>query len=191
MARPDEVDPRIIRTRQVVLTAVLEELAEAGHSQFTVESVAARSGVGKSTIYRHWDGKTQLIVDAMQTLNTQPAPDVGGSPRERIRQLLQHLAQALTDSTLGPATSALIEAAERDTEVRELFHVYSARRRRALVDAIAAGIDAGSLDETVDPELAAHALAGAIFYARLVTSTPLDTTAIDRLMTTVLGASPG
>lgn len=190
MASPDEIDPRVTRTRQVVLAAVLEELAEVGHSRFTVESVAARSGVGKSTIYRHWDGKNHLIVDAMQTLNTQPSPEVDGSPRERIRQLLQHLVQALTDSALGPATSALIEAAERNREVRELFHAYAAGRRRALVDAIAAGIDAESLDESVDPELAAYALAGAIFYARLVTPTPLDATAIDQLMTTVLGFPP-
>lgn len=190
MARHDEVDPRVTRTRQVVLAAVLEELAEVGHSRFTIESVAGRSGVGKSTIYRHWDGKDQLIVDAMQTLNTQPAPEVEGSPRERIHQLLRHLTQALTDHTLGPATSALIEAAERNDEIRGLFHAYATGRRRALVDAVAAGIDTGLLDETVDPELAAQGLAGAIFYARFMTPTSLDDTAIDRLMTTVLGPPP-
>lgn len=190
MVRRDEVDPRVTRTRQVVLTAVLEELAEVGHSQFTVESVAARSGVGKSTIYRHWDGKIQLIVDALRTLNTQPAPEIAGSPRERIHQLLHHLTQALTDGVLGPATSALIEAAERHDEIRELFHAYAADRRRALVDAIAAGIDAQLIRETSDPELAAYALAGAIFYARLMTPTPMDETAIERLMTSALGPPP-
>lgn len=186
MARHDEVDPRISRTRRVVLAAVLEELAEVGHGGFTVESVAARCGVGKSTIYRHWDGKNELIVDAMETLNTQPAPDVSGSPRERVRQLSHHLTRALTDGTLGAATVALIEAAERNEEVRALLHTYAAGRRRALADAIKTGIDAGSVDETVDPELAAYALAGAIFYARLMTPAPLDGPAIDRLVTTVL-----
>ena len=190
MAGRDGVDPRVTRTRQVVLTAVLEELGEVGHSQFTVESVAARSGVGKSTIYRHWDGKTQLIVDALETLNTQPAPEIAGSPRERINQLLHHLTRALHDATLGPATSALIEAAERHDEIRELFHDYAAGRRRALVEAIAAGIHAELIDETIDPELAAHALAGAIFYARMMTPAPIDGTAIERLMTTVLGPPP-
>lgn len=190
MPRPDE-DPRISRTRQVVLAAVLEELADVGHSEFTVESVAARCGVGKSTIYRHWDGKTQLIVDAIETLNTQPAPDVEGSARERIRQLCHHLTRALSDGTLGAVTSALIEAAERNQEVRGLLHTYATGRRRALVDAIASGVGTGSVDETVDPELAAYALAGAIFYGRLLTPTPLDGPAIDRLMTTVLGAPAG
>lgn len=188
MARDDEVDPRISRTRRVVLGAVLEELAEVGHSEFTIESVAARCGVGKSTIYRHWDGKTHLIVDAMETLNTQPTPDISGSPRERIRQISGHLTQALADGTIGAATSALVEAAERNAEVRRLLHTYAAGRRQALVDAIRAGIDTGSIDEAVDPELAAYALAGAIFYARLMTPTRLDEAAIDGLLTTVLGA---
>lgn len=186
----DTVDPRIIRTRQVVLAAVVEELAQAGHSQFTIESVAARCGVGKSTIYRHWDGKRELIADAMRTLNTQPAPLVDGSPRERARQLLHHLAQALTEGVLGPAIPALIEAAERDHELRELVDSYSVDRRRALVDAIAAGIDGGLIDPIIDPDLAAQALSGAVFYARLMTSTPMSEATVDQLMTTVLGPPP-
>ena len=52
MARPD--DPRLERTRQKVLEAALAELAEAGYGGFTVDSVALRSGVARSTIYRHW-----------------------------------------------------------------------------------------------------------------------------------------
>lgn len=187
MSRRDEVDPRVVRTRQVVLAAVLEELAEIGHADFTIESVAARCGVGKSTIYRHWDGKPELILDAMHTLNAQPPPEPDGSPRERIRQLLHHLAHAITDGNMAPAIPALVEAAERDPELRVLLNNYSTGRRRALADAIAFGIDAGHIDATVDPELAANALSGAIFYARLMTSTPMSGTAVDRLITTVLG----
>lgn len=56
-----------------------------------------------------------------------------------------------------------------------------------MVDAIAAGVDAGPVDGTVDPDLAAQAFSGAAFYARLMTATPLSATAIDRLITTVLG----
>lgn len=189
MARQDEVDPRITRTREVVLAAVLEELAEVGHAEFTIESVATRSGVGKSTIYRHWDGKTQLILDAMHALNTQPAPDPDGSPRERIRALLHHLTHALTVGPLGPAIPALIEAAERDGELRRLLDDYSTGRRRALVEAITRGVEQGHIGAT-DPELAAHALSGAIFYARLMTATPMSPDAVDRLITTVLGPQP-
>jgi TetR/AcrR family transcriptional regulator, regulator of autoinduction and epiphytic fitness len=187
LARQDTVDPRVTRTRQVVLSAVLDELADVGHASFTIESVAARCGVGKSTIYRHWDGKLQMIVDAVRELNTQPVPEPGGAPRERIRQLLHHLGHALTEGSLAPAIPALIEAAERDPEVRVLLHDYTVQRRRALVDALSRGIHAGHVAGTVDAELAAQALSGAIFYARLMTSEPLTRTDIDQLINTVLG----
>lgn len=187
MARHDEVDPRITRTRRVVLAAVIDELAEAGHAAFTIESVAARSGVGKSTIYRHWDGKVPLIIDAMHTLNAQPAAEPDGTPDERVRQLLNHLTHALTEGSLGPAIPALVEAAERDPELRHLLDEYSRGRRRALVAAIAQGVDTGRFRATVDPELAAYALSGAVFYARLMTATPMSAARIDRLVTTVLG----
>jgi TetR/AcrR family transcriptional regulator, regulator of autoinduction and epiphytic fitness len=187
LARHDSVDPRVTRTRQIVLAAVLEELADVGHGQFTIESVAARCGVGKSTIYRHWTGQPQLIVDAMRTLNVQPAPEPDGSPRDRIRQLLHHLGRALTEGSLARAIPALIEAAERDPELRVLLNHYTSDRRRALVNAVGLGIDAGQIDTTIDPELAAYALSGAIFYARLMTSTPIAGADIDQLITTVLG----
>lgn len=190
MTRSEEVDPRITRTREVVLAAVLEELAEVGHAEFTIESVAARSGVGKSTIYRHWDGKTQLVLDAMHSLNTQPAPEPDGPSRERIRGLLHHLAHALTDGPLGPAIPALVEAAERDGELRRLLDDYSTGRRRALVEAIRHGVEHGHIGVAADPELAAQALSGAIFYARLMTATPMTPTAVDRLITSVLGPQP-
>ena len=49
----------------------LSELAARGYGAFTIEAVAKRSGVAKSTIYRHWPGKLALIADALDTLNVQ------------------------------------------------------------------------------------------------------------------------
>jgi AcrR family transcriptional regulator len=47
-------DPRIEHSRRVICGAALKEFAEAGYSGFRMESVAARAGVGRSTLYRHW-----------------------------------------------------------------------------------------------------------------------------------------
>ena len=192
MARGSEVDPRVERSRRVILQAALEELGAAGYGAFAIESVAARAGVGKSTIYRYWPGKLALIADAFQALNVQPAaPEEGGTPRERVARLLLHLAEGSVSSPLAKCTPALIDAAEREPEVRRFFHAYNARRRQRLIDAIAEGVTAGDFPTALDPELAALALIGPIFYRRLMTDPPFEPERVGPRMDTVLGTAAG
>jgi TetR/AcrR family transcriptional regulator, regulator of autoinduction and epiphytic fitness len=178
-----------------VLTATLEELSEAGYGAFAIESVSRRSGVAKSTIYRHWTGKLAMVADALRALNVQPgsrddpgALPVHRDPRAAVVSLVGHLATAFAaGSPVAAATPALVDAAERDGELRELFHGYTAQRRQALVDAVADGVAAGTFRADIDPELAAVALAGAVMYRRLMTSSPLDPADVEALVDTVLG----
>ena len=182
------IDPRIERSRRVIRQAALIELAEVGYGGFSIESVAVRAGVGKSTIYRHWVSKIALIEDALETLNEQPAPDVGdGTPRERVERLLHHLAEVLVDSTFSACVPALIQAAERDVTVRDFHQRYSGRRRQTLVDTIADGVASGDFSPNLDADLASLALAGAIFYRRLMTSEPFDPALVPALVDNVLG----
>jgi len=192
----NHIDPRIIESRHRVLTAALEELAEVGYGAFAIESVCRRSGVAKSTVYRHWPGKLPLIADALRALNIQPAPAAAdgpfaaNSPRERVLEIVRHLVTAFTGSTVGACTPALVDAAERDEELRALFHGYNAERRQTLVDALVDGVAAGDFPKHVDPELAAAALAGAVMYRRLMTATPLGPEDAESLTATVLGPRP-
>lgn len=172
----------------MIREAALREFAEAGYGGFTIESVAARAGVGRSTVYRHWGSKLALIADALETLNEQPAPDLtDATPRKRVEHLLRHLTDILADSPFSTCIPALIEAAERDATVRDFHHGYSARRRQTLVDTIAAGIDSGDFPTTLDPDLASLALVGALFYRRLMTGEPLDPALVPDLVDAVLG----
>jgi TetR/AcrR family transcriptional regulator of autoinduction and epiphytic fitness len=188
-----EEDPRIERTRRVVREAALKELAAVGYGAFTIESVASRSGVARSTIYRHWPDKVALIAEAFETLNRQPGPSdvaVGESPRTRVHRLLRHLAEVFRDSLFSACVPSLIEGAERDADVRRFHHRYSDDRRKTLVDAIADGVAAGEVSPSVDPELAAVALAGAIMYRRLMTGERFDPERVPDLVDTVLGEPP-
>jgi TetR/AcrR family transcriptional regulator, regulator of autoinduction and epiphytic fitness len=171
----------------VILRAAVEELAEGGYGGVTIEAIAARAGVGKSTIYRHWPDKLELIADAFETFHERMVPDLGiRSARESIALLLRHVAEVVVDSTFSRCIPALIEGAERDPRVREFHHRYSAERRQAVIDLIALGIDAGEISREVDPELATTALLGAIFYRRLMTAAPLDPGEAKRLVDLVL-----
>lgn len=171
-----------------MLPATLSVLAERGFADFSMEAVAEASGVAKSTIYRHWPTRLALLRDALEGLNRQP--DVAmerGSARTRIERLLEHLAAALADSVFSACIPALIEAAERHPEVAGFLHQYSDRRRSTLTMVIRQGIEVGELPSHLDPELAALALSGPIFYRRLMTASPLSAADIPALVRQVLG----
>ncbi len=173
--------------------AALEELAEVGYGAFTIDSVASRCGVARSTIYRHWPDKVALIADAFETLNVQPHPldpALGESPRQRIHRVVHHLAEVFEVSIFSACMPALIEGAERHADLRSFLHQFSDRRRKALVDAIADAKATGELSREVDPQLGAIALAGAIMYPRLMTGKRFDPRHVTELVDTVLGKPP-
>lgn len=191
-AVPSRVDPRIVRSRRAVLDAALAELAERGFGAFTIDGVAARSGVARSTIYRLWTDRVTLVADAIDELNQQPPPRPDGdeTPWERIAGLMHHLTDAMRSSPVAACLPALVDGAERNPTLRRLHHDYNDRRRAALVAAIAAAVDAGEVSPTVDPELAATAIAGAVIYRRLMTARPLRDDEVSPLLETVLGSRP-
>lgn len=182
------MDPRIQRTREAVLPAALAVLADRGFASFTMEGVAEASGVSKSTIYRHWPTRLTLLRDALEELNRQPdVKPERGPARAKVERLLEHLAAALSDSVLAACIPALVEAAEHHREVAEFLHEYGARRRSTLTAVLRKGIGEGELPSHLDPELAALALSGPIFYRRLMTADPLPASEIPRLVQQVLG----
>lgn len=175
----------------VILKAAVDELAAVGYGGLTIEAVAARAGVGKSTIYRHWPDKLALIADAFETFHAQMVPELGDrSAHESVELLVRHMAEVVVDSTFSRCIPALIEGAERNRRVREFHHRYSAQRRQALIDLIARGIRDGEFRPELDAELATVALLGAIFYRRLMTGTPFDPGRAAELVDTVLGPPP-
>ncbi|MBV8221225.1 MAG: TetR/AcrR family transcriptional regulator [Solirubrobacterales bacterium] len=181
-------DPRVERSRMVILEAAVEELAEVGYGGVTIESVAARAGVGKSTIYRHWRDKLALLADAFESFHEQMVPDLSDrTAREAVELLVGHVAEVVVDSTFSRCIPALIEGAERDPRVREFHHRYSIERRQALVDLIARGVDDGEFRPGTDPELATVALLGVLFYRRLMTGEAFDPTSASELVELVLG----
>jgi TetR/AcrR family transcriptional regulator, regulator of autoinduction and epiphytic fitness len=183
-------DPRIERSRLVIRRAALDELGQAGYGAFAIESVAQRAGVAKSTIYRHWPDKLALIADALQTFHEQAVPAIEGvPPRERVHLLVRHVAEVLVDSTFSACIPALVEGAERDPRLRAFHHRYSAARRQELTDVVAEGVAAGDFPAHLDPGLAALALLGPLFYARLMSDRPFDPERSRELVDLVVGSA--
>ncbi len=183
-----EADPRVERSRRVILEAVLEELGEVGYGAFTIEGVAARAGVGKSTIYRHWGGKLELVEDAFQTLKAQANVPDAGTFREKVVGYLEQVARLVAESTYSACMPALIDAAERDESVKRFHNRFSTDRRATLVGLLRTGVESGDLPGSTDPELLADALVGPIVMRRLMMGAPCDPGLVPRLVDQVLPA---
>ena len=76
-----------------MLDAALALLIERGYGELTIEAVAAESGVAKSTIYRHWPSRVELINDAFHELKPPLPVPTEGDVRERLVAVLENLAQ--------------------------------------------------------------------------------------------------
>lgn len=168
-----EGDPRVERSRRVILEAVLHELGEVGYGALTIEAVAARAGVGKSTIYRHWPGKLELVEDAFRTLKAPVVVPEAGTLRDRVIGVLEQVAGLVQQSTYSACMPALIEAAERDPRVRDFHSRFTAERRAALVALLRDAVEADELAPGTDPELLADALVGPILLRRLMLAQPV------------------
>lgn len=164
----DEVDPRIERTRRVVLDATADLVAEHGYDNTTIEGVSERCGVARSTIYRHWAGKKQLVVEAVKNrLVLDPDIDTG-SVEGDIKKFLTELVAWFANEDVVMIALSMLAAAHRDPAMARIHADATRARRDQLVRLIRRGIARGELPEDLDAEEAVSDLAGAIFYKRVV-----------------------
>ncbi len=182
-----EPDPRVERSRLVIFAAALEVLGELGYGGLTIEAVAARAGVGKSTIYRHWSGKLELVEDAIRTLKVVNSLPAVGPVKDQVVEMLQELATNMADSTWSSCLPAIIDAAERDPEVLAIHRRISYQRRQVLVDLLAEGVRRGELQPYADLSLLAESLIGPIVLHRLLLHDPLDPADVPAMVHQLLG----
>ena len=109
-----------------------------------------------------------------------------GSIRERVTGFVEQVATLVEESTYSACMPALIEAAERDPQVRVFHCNFSAERLAVLVDVLRGAIASGELPPDTDPELLADALIGPIVMRRLMFFEPFDPKLVPALVDQVL-----
>jgi AcrR family transcriptional regulator len=188
----DTRDARVVRSRAAILRATAELLIESGAGGVTIERIAERSRVAKTTIYRHWKTRPQLIFDAFRSLFA-PAPGAlpDGPVREVLTALLWQLVVGVTASGWAPAVPALVDASDREPELRQLIHDFIAARMERSREVLRAAIARGELRQDLDVEVAVDLLIGPIFYRRLVSRDALDRAFVTRLVDEFLRGAGG
>ncbi|MEK9675995.1 MAG: TetR/AcrR family transcriptional regulator C-terminal ligand-binding domain-containing protein [Chloroflexota bacterium] len=183
----ESIDPRIERSKTKVLEAAADILANQGASAATIERIATQAGVARTTVYRHWDSLGKLLMDAFE-MQASAAPETPQTSdlRKTLLSLLEELAWALTKSKRANMLPALIDAAERNSDVAALQSRHTEMRRKPIRDAIRRAVKQGELPSSIDIETALDQLSGPLFYRRLITHRPLTRDFLEKVLTGAL-----
>src|SRR5262245_48555365 len=117
------VDPRVERTRAVVLATAGELLLEGGTSHVTVDAIVSRSGVAKTTIYRHWPSRLELLRATFESLlPVAPPPEPGMTFREALEAMVLSIVEPMRADVWQRTIAALIGASLAEPEIARLQH---------------------------------------------------------------------
>jgi AcrR family transcriptional regulator len=185
--RPDR---RSERSKQAILDATRELLAEEGGVRaLTIEAVAARSGVAKTTIYRRWRDKWELALDAamIDMLTTFDDPVDVGDTRKELITFVNSAVRTLGSKPYGSAMQGLVSEVATDPQLASVYREYVVDPRRRQIQAvIARGIERGDLRPDTDPRLVQELLIGTIYYRLLFSGPPfgrnLGTQLVDAIL---------
>ncbi|TDC16783.1 TetR/AcrR family transcriptional regulator [Actinomadura bangladeshensis] len=180
---PGSVRPggRTARVREAVREAVLAELAEHGYRGLTVEGVAARCGVHKTTVYRRWGGADGLIADALARAAAEPwpVPDTGTLPGD-LRALARLVLTGLTDPAQAPLTRAFVLAAAHSDTAARALHAFYARRHEQAAAITERAARRGEVPAGTDPAEVVRAAVAPLYHRAFITGEPVDEAAADR-----------
>lgn len=163
-------DPRPGRPRdpeadQAILRAALKLLTDRGYAGMSVEAVASQAGVGKTTIYRRYSSKQELVAAALGALRDDlgPLPDTGDTRSDIVEMILQ-MRRALQRGPGFGMVGALLVEESRSPELLELLRERVLRpRREEAIAVLQRGVDRGEIRADVDLEIAVQAMVGAVF----------------------------
>lgn len=160
--------PRSEQAHRAALETTVALLAEQGVEGVTFEEVAARSGVARSTLYRHFGSRHALIARAAASCQVvHPTPDTG-SLAEDLRQLFDHLGNAEGEGRLNDLLPVLVDASHRDPEMAEVLAAVMAERKRPLRTVLQLAQLRGEIGRHLDLETALALTIGPFTYRRMI-----------------------
>ena len=165
---------RTAQIRRTVLDATVLELVEHGFRGLTIEGVATRAGVNKTTVYRRWRNRESLVVDAVEAFAVEQAdvPDTGD-----VDEDLRRWAHSIRRTLSGPVSGALVRAvfggASDSPVVHELRRRFWLTRSALVVPLVERGVARGQLPAGTDAEEVIKHVGAPLYYRVLVLDEPL------------------
>jgi AcrR family transcriptional regulator len=157
--------PRSEKLHQAMLKAALDLVLEAGFRAVSVEAIAAKTGVGKTTLYRRWPNKAAVIMEAfIGLLGAASRFPENGPATERLRLQMQTTAKAFR-GRVGALVRALMAEAQFDPELAKAFREnWTLPRRKLVREVLEEAIQQGGVRRDIDIEVAIDAFYAPIYY---------------------------
>jgi AcrR family transcriptional regulator len=169
-----------------VIDAGVALVAEGGMEAFSVEAVAARSGVAKTTIYRHWPTRRQLLNAVFDSFEAHtPTPDTG-SLRGDLDFLLHRLRGELATGDWAKSLTAIVAEGEYDRDLAEEHVAHARNEMRPWYEVLRRAQERGEIERRLDLDLVVEHVVGALFMRRLVLHGTNTKKEVDRLVDLVL-----
>ena len=187
---PSRAAGRQSRTEAAILEATRQLLAESGVQGLTMEGVAVRAGVAKTTVYRRWRSKDELalavLIDMVE--NVVATPDLGDTRKELI-SFVNAAVKILGSTLMGRVMQGLVSDLATDPKLALAFRQRVVAMRLAEVRRlIERGIERGDLRADTNIELTHELLFGPVYYRLLLSGSPLDKGLATRIVDAVLPA---
>lgn len=180
--------PRDANIQAALLNATQELLLEQGFDRLSVDSVAARAGVGKAAIYRRWAGKTALVVAAVADLaQVPPVPDTGSLRDDLLACGRTFVRNGRTQQILAGLMTAMVHQADLRAAAREAVGApFTALFRTVITRAV----DRGDARASVDPTSVSEVFPALAFHRGAALGLPVDdefvVRVVDRLLLPLL-----
>jgi AcrR family transcriptional regulator len=178
---PPRPGGRTARTRAAVLRAVLEELADSGYAGATVERIAARAGIAKTTIYRRWGGLNGLLADLMAEYAGQqiPVPDEGSLGAD-LCVLSRYVVASLQDPAIRTAFTSIVAAAVQDPAARDMLARFVAARAAMMAVIVNRAMERGEVPAGTDAAEVIQIVTAQLYYRLITAGEPLSQAVADR-----------
>jgi AcrR family transcriptional regulator len=186
-AREEALDPRVLVSRERVLTTTLDLLTEAGLDELTIDDISRRSGVAKTTIYRHWPNRSALVIDACSRMTDgDQAPPDTGSLEGDVRAILTNIAELLATARWSSIVPSIVDVAEHDPSFADIHSRIQRGHAAPLKGALDRAASRGDIPPKADRDAFAAALLGPLFYRRWFSREPIDTEFLEMIIRNVV-----
>ncbi len=171
-------------------------IASEGVHACTVEAVARRTGIARSTIYRHVGGTDGLVLAAVDGMVKAATPPDTGSLAGDLRVIQERYLRVARDPAMRELYAWMLDRSIQDPEFAARFRKVRVQPQGSTVVALQRAIARGEVEPTLDVDLAMHFIQGPFLSKRIVEGEELAPHELDELLRMILAglvrpAEPG